>query len=110
MIDELTALAALLPLAKLITLRQAVDAGVHEKLGWDAYALKEGANPDWPALSGWKAAAIEAALPAILEALAERERYRVALVDIASGAVDPAIWPDLAVRYERFASTALVQP
>ena len=62
MIEELK---ALLPLARMITLRQAVDAGIHEQLGWQSHALAEGADPDWPALSNWKADAIEAALSAV---------------------------------------------
>jgi hypothetical protein len=58
-------LKALLPLARMITLQQAVDAGIHEQLGWQPYALAEGADPEWPALTNWKADAIEAALSAV---------------------------------------------
>ena len=32
-----------------------------------------------------------------------------ALEAIANGTVDPAIWPDLAVRYEKFAAAAIAE-
>jgi hypothetical protein len=32
-----------------------------------------------------------------------------ALMAIADGSVDPAIWPDLAVRYEKFARAAIAK-
>jgi hypothetical protein len=38
---------------------------------------------------------------------AEIERLRKALTAIANGEVDPSIWPDLAVRYERFSRATL---
>lgn len=74
-------------IAKLITLRQAVDAGIHEKIGWDAYALKEGADPNWPALPSWKAYEMEEHLIAKAreadELRAEVERLRGVLGEIA---------------------------
>jgi hypothetical protein len=38
---------------------------------------------------------------------AENERLREALRMIAMGEVPPSVWPDLAVRYEKFARAAL---
>lgn len=49
-------------------------------------------------------------LPAIITALSTAEKLEVAkeaLRKIAEGEIDRAIWPDLAVRYERFAAQAL---
>jgi hypothetical protein len=42
-----------------------------------------------------------------LEADAENKRLREALRMIANGEVPPSVWPDLAVRYEKFALAAL---
>lgn len=55
-------LRALLPLLKCVTLRQAVDAGIHDQLGWCPYALNEGADENAPALSGWRLAEIKRVL------------------------------------------------
>lgn len=61
-LDELA--RKFMALARMVTLRQAVDAGIHEQLGWDAYALNEGADPDWRALRSYHADEIEASLVA----------------------------------------------
>jgi hypothetical protein len=46
-------------------------------------------------------------LPAILSALSAVPVMKEALQNIAAGKVDPAIWPDLAVRYELYATAIL---
>lgn len=66
---DVGALHALLALAPAITLRQAIDAGVDEALGWDPYALKEGADPHSPAMASWKVEAARKSLDALKEAL-----------------------------------------
>lgn len=62
---DVGALQALLALSPAITLQQAVDEGVDEALGWDPYALKEGADPHSPAMASWKVEAARKSLDAL---------------------------------------------
>lgn len=64
--EAIAALRAMLPLVKLITVRQAIEAGVADEIGLNPWAINEGlAGGDEPALSWWKIQAIEEAFTSL---------------------------------------------